>query len=132
MQRYYDDGCHSLNARMKKTPHLLAILLLVSISCRKPGIADNIPRCIYKEIAAHSNNSDWQTGSVHEYKFQSKLVYAFVPDGRIIADGSTVIKDADCNTLCSVGGFGGTQVNLCNGDNFFQTAVLIRTIWTKE
>jgi hypothetical protein len=71
-------------------------------------------------------------GQVDEFLFQNKLVYAFLPDGNIIADGSTVIKDANCTTLCNVGGFGGPQINQCNGENFYQQAVLQRTIWKKK
>jgi len=71
-------------------------------------------------------------GRVEEYLFQGKLVYAFQPDETKIADGSTTVKDADCNILCHIGGFGGPSVNLCNGENFFQLAVLKRTIWKKK
>ena len=60
-------------------------------------------------------------GSVKEYEFQGKLVYAFEPDTGKIADGSTMIKDANCNTLCNVGGFGGMAINQCNGGNFFKS-----------
>jgi len=71
-------------------------------------------------------------GSVKEYMFQGKLVYAFEPDTKRIADGSTGIIDADCNTLCSVGGFAGPANNRCNGANFFTDAVYKRTIWEKK
>jgi hypothetical protein len=117
---------------MKKTSLLILSLVMTAISCRKSDIANDIPYCIHKEIADNRNSTDWMIGSVEEYSFQNKTVYAFVPDGRIIADASTIIRDADCNTLCSVGGFGGPQVNICNGENFFQQATLIRTIWTKK
>lgn len=71
-------------------------------------------------------------GSVKEYEFQGKLVYAFEPDTRRIADGSTTIKDAGCKTLCNVGGFGGMAINQCNGGNFFKEAVYKRPIWEKK
>jgi len=71
-------------------------------------------------------------GSVKEYEFQGKLVYAFEPDTRKIADGSTTIKDGNCNTLCNVGGFGGMAINQCNGGNFFKESVYKRTIWEKK
>ena len=101
---------------------------IISSSCNK-DIASDTPGCIRRAINMHGK--DWTTGSVDEYFFQNKLVYAFVPDGRIIADGSTEIKDENCNQLCRVGGFGGPQINQCNGENFFQTAVFKRNIWKK-
>lgn len=107
----------------------LCVIILSSISCNK-DIAADTPGCIRREINSHGKN--WETGSVDEYFFQNRLVYAFAPDGNIIADGSTVIKDETCNQLCTVGGFGGPQVNQCNGENFFQTAVFKRNIWKKK
>jgi hypothetical protein len=109
---------------------LTAITFLVTFSSCSKDIAANTPACIRKAIKVH--DKDWTTGSVDEYFFQNKLVYAFAPDGRIIADGSTEIKDENCNQLCTVGGFGGPQINQCNGENFFQTAVFKRNIWKKK
>ena len=119
---------------MKRTLLAAFGMLLIFATCRKSsyGIASDTPRCIYDEIAYNQNNEDWMTGSVEEYQFQNKLVYAFQPDEKKIADGATTIKDADCNTICHVGGFGGPSINLCNGGNFFQLAVLKRTIWKKK
>lgn len=107
----------------------LSVTLLFSVSCNK-DIAEGIPGCIRREINRHGKN--WETGSVDEYFFQNRLVYAFAPDGKIIADGSTEIKDENCNQLCTVGGFGGPQINQCNGENFFQNAVFKRNIWKKK
>ncbi len=109
-------------------------VLLLSATCRKSayGIAPGTPRCIYDEIVSNQNNEYWITGTVEEYRFQNKSVYAFQPDEKRIKDGATTIKDADCNTICHVGGFGGPAVNLCNGENFFKLAVLKRTIWKKK
>jgi hypothetical protein len=106
--------------------------ILTVTACHKPGIASGIPKCVYKEISNNMKNPDWMTGSIKEYQFQGKLVYAFEPDTRTIADGATTIKDAYCNTLCSIGGFAGQAVNQCNGGNFFKMAVLKRTIWQKS
>jgi hypothetical protein len=106
--------------------------LVTAISCHNLGIASSIPKCISKEINQKSKNADWMVGSVKEYEFQGKLVYSFEPDNRRIADGSTTIKDGDCNTLCNVGGFGGEAVNQCNGENFFKLSVYKRTIWEKK
>ncbi|MEQ1675423.1 MAG: hypothetical protein ABL876_01905 [Chitinophagaceae bacterium] len=102
-------------------------------ACKKatPDIVENIPDCIRTEIITIINNPQLLISGVTEYRFQNKLVYAFAPDSTVIADGSTAIKDKNCTTLCNVGGYGGPQINLCNGDNFFQTAVLTRIIWRK-
>jgi hypothetical protein len=109
----------------------IAIFLITS-SCHNPGIAKGIPKCIYKEIDAGSQNADWMIGSVKEYEFQGKTVYAFEPDNGRIADGATTIKDGACNTLCNVGGFAGPRNNQCMGGNFFTDAVYKRTIWEKK
>ena len=67
---------------------------------------------------------------VDEYEFQGKTVYAFVPDNSM-ADAATEIKDGNCTTLCSVGGFGGPAINQCNGVAFFPNATFKRNIWRK-
>lgn len=107
-----------------------AILLLVIFSCKKSEIASGIPACIRKEISVHKNDPGWSVTSVKEYLFQNKLVYGF--DHGLIADGQLEIKDESCHTICNVGGFAGPAVNICNGENFFQAAVLKRTIWERK
>jgi hypothetical protein len=111
---------------------LLVYIFLTASSCHNPNIASGIPKCIYKQVNENSKNGDWMVGTVKEYEFQGNLVYAFEPDNRKIADGSTTIKDDHCNTLCNVGGFGGMAINQCNGGNFFKEAVYKRTIWEKK
>jgi hypothetical protein len=113
-----------------RTATFFISLLLLFVSCKK-DIAPGTPGCIKNEINANKNDPGWEVGSVNEYSFQGNLVYAFAPDGDIIADGSTAIKDASCNTICSIGGFGGPAVNECNGTNFYAVAVFKRNIWTK-
>jgi hypothetical protein len=117
---------------MRQALLLFILLSLIVSACHNHDIASGIPKCIYKEINTNSKSTDWMTGVVKEYEFQGKLVYAFEPDTRKIADGATTIKDANCNKLCNVGGFGGLAINQCNGDNFFKTAVYKRTIWEKK
>jgi hypothetical protein len=117
---------------MKLAFSCILLFLLIATSCHNPEIASGIPKCIYKEINQNSRNADWMVGSIKEYQFQEKLVYAFEPDTRRIADGATTIKDANCTTLCNVGGFGGMAINQCNGGNFFKEAVYKRTIWEKK
>ena len=112
------------------TVFLIASSLFVITSCHKEKIAANTPGCIRSEIVANGS-SNWTIGSVDEYLFQNKLVYAFSPDSKIIADAATVIKDESCNIVCNVGGFGPVSVVMCNGFDFFQTAIFKRNIWKK-
>ena len=104
----------------------------MAVSCHNPDIASGVPKCIYKEISQNSNTEEWMVGSVKEYEFQGRTVYAFEPDTRRIADGATAIRDAQCNVLCSIGGFAGPRNSQCNGGNFFKEAVYKRTIWEKK
>ncbi|OSZ81004.1 hypothetical protein CAP36_07145 [Chitinophagaceae bacterium IBVUCB2] len=111
---------------------IISFSTLLLTACSKNGIPPSTASCIKKEILSNKDNPDWYTGTVEEYTFQNKTVYAFLPDGNIIADGSTTIKDEYCNTLCNIGGFGGPAINKCNGENFYEKAVLVRTIWKKK
>jgi len=115
---------------MKSITLLPTTLFFVALSCNK-DISSNIPDCIKNEIKANKLKKDWYVGSVEEYSFQGKLVYSFNPDNKIVVDGSSFIKDGACKTICSVGGFGGPNVDSCNGDRFNQTAIFKRTIWKK-
>lgn len=111
---------------------LTALSMLLLTACNKNGIPSGIASCIKNEILANKDNADWHTGTVEEYTFQNKTVYGFLPDGNIIADGSTTIKDENCNTLCNIGGFGGPAINQCNGENFYEKAIFGRTVWKKK
>jgi len=108
---------------------ILLFILILSSSCDKENISSGTPACIRNEIK--SNHDNWAISSVDEYFFQNRIVYAFSPDPNIITDGATEIKDEFCNSLCTVGGFRTPGANLCNGEDFFQTAVLRRNIWKK-
>ncbi len=128
MQPNYDSAL----SNCMKLVLLITLLLVLLTACNKNGFPSGTASCIKKEIQVNMNNPDWQTGAIEEYTFQNKTVYAFLPDGNIIADGSTTIKDENCNTLCDVGGFGGYANNQCNGGNFYKEAILVRTIWKKK
>ena len=114
-----------------KLSFLIPVVIIIAAACNKENIASNTPACVRQEIKNNGDNNDWAIGRVDEYFFQNKLVYAFEPDGTITADAPTAIKDASCNTICNVGGFGGPNVVLCNGENFSQNAVYKRNIWKK-
>lgn len=118
---------------MKKWSFIIFVSIITLLSCQKGKIvvASNTPDCIRRQIEQIVSDPNATLGAVNEYRFQDKSVYTFEPDNNIIADGSTGVADASCKTLCSVGGFGGPSVNLCNGENFYQKAVLVRNIWKK-
>ncbi len=111
---------------------ILAVCCVGAISsCRKTALPSDSPACIRANIQDNENDPGWAVGQITQYRYQGKMVYAFEPDNRIIADASTEVRSDDCKPLCSVGGFGGPEVNLCNGDSFFEKAELIRVLWTK-
>jgi hypothetical protein len=118
---------------MKKflLPLVLAGLLAGTFSCSKADIAAGTPQCIKNKINDGRNDPHWLVGSVDEYLYQGNIVYAFAPDGRIVADGATDIWSSSCQYICSVGGFVG-PVQLCNGEQFFPNATFRRNIWTKK
>ncbi len=109
------------------------ILLLITISgsCQKMKVNSTNTNCIQSYIDSNKNNPDWPVSAIDEYEFQGKLVYAFSPP-RNYADATTLIKSSDCKDLCQVGGFAGRRNSNCNGDNFFEKAVLKRRIWERK
>lgn len=108
---------------------VIAAVIMLSFSCKKSGIAANIPSCIRNAIKMEINNPQSMVTRVNEYLFQGRLVYGF--DYGVIADGGMDVKDGSCKNLCHVGGFGGPDIDMCNGEHFFQVAVLKRIIWEK-
>src|SRR5258705_11584296 len=96
----------------------ITCFILLLTSCHNPEIASGIPSCIYTEINQSSKNADWMVGSVREYQFMGKIIYAFEPDTKRIADGSTMIKDGHCITICNLGGFAGPANNQCLSGHF--------------
>lgn len=116
---------------MKYLLFLAGILpIFLNTGCRKSTIAAGVPKCVKTNIEANKVDADWYVGKVEEYRFQENLVYAFIPDNAIIADAPSYVMTSTCDSLCSVGGFGGAAVNLCNGGNF-QDAVFVRVVWDK-
>jgi len=117
---------------MKKLLHCFVLINIISSnSCKKTDdIAKNTPDCIREEIKRLTSptSSSWAIGSVDEYIFQGNTVFAFTST-KNIADASTLVKDANCNLVCSFGGYGAPSVLLCNGDKFSEKAVFQRNIW---
>jgi len=90
--------------------------------------ADSIPKCVQAYIDTLQKEPAGFVGSVDEYEFQGRRVYAFGPSKNLM-DGSTYVMTADCKTLCNIGGFAGPKNSGCNGENFFEKAVLKRRLW---
>jgi hypothetical protein len=111
-------------------PFLILVALLPSAACHK-SIAPDTPICIIATIRANKIIPSWRVGEIAEYQFQGKRVYAFSPSKGVV-DATTSIKSAECVDMCSVGGFAGAANNKCNGENFFENAAWIRTIWKRE
>src|SRR5687768_3382041 len=97
---------------------LILVLFATMLSCATHKVVDQTPKCILDYINKYKNEANWHVGSVDEFEFQGKLVYAFNPS-KNLADGATFIKSSQCVDMCSVGGFAGLKNNQCNGDNFF-------------
>jgi hypothetical protein len=113
---------------------VLIICLIAFVTfggCDKSFGPPGTPSCIEQLIWVNKINPNWRIEKIEEYEFQGKLVYTLQPDHKKIADGATRILSADCKQLCYVGGFGGPDITLCNGVNFYQNAVLKREIWSK-
>jgi hypothetical protein len=117
---------------MKTFTILCVSLFFMAISaCKKcDEIARDVPECIKNVIKEHTYESNMEIVRIQEYKYQEKIVYKLDP-ANYIADAPSIIVTDGCERLCYVGGFGGPQVNMCNGDNFFEKAVLVKTVWEK-
>lgn len=110
---------------MKSTVLSLLFSLLLLNSCKKDE--QPIPECIQSEITRFSNNSCEKDAKVAQYTFQGKTVYSFFM-GHCGGDLPTFIKDAHCNDLGFLGGFGGnTKIN----GQEFSSATYVRTIWSR-
>ena len=116
---------------MKINQFIKLFFICCLISCAAQKSNSGYPDCIADFINKYKNEPRWHVGSVDEFEFQGKLIYAFNPS-KNLADGSTLIKSADCKDMCSVGGFAGLQNNQCNRENFFEKAILKRNIWTRQ
>lgn len=108
------------------------LLIIIITGCIKEDIAHDIPSCIHNDIEKIMDDRNSYIGKVSEYIFDGRTVYTFEPDGRIIADASTLVKSAACDTICHIGGYGGPDVTLCNGVKFYDNALLKRVIWERK
>lgn len=100
-------------------------------SARSVSAQSNDPSCIIAEIAKIKTDPDPDVARVDEYLYQNNLVYAFKFDSIKIADAPTVIRDANCNIICTVGGIGDPKIMNCNGVNFYAVAEFKRNLYSK-
>lgn len=109
--------------------YCLIIFLLALASCKKKSdFPNNVPDCIKQAIQEQSTNQSFYLGSVDECSFKNKTVYIFSPTSNI-ADGMSGVVDAQCNSICSLGGIAG--IIMCDGSKFSDSAKFIRNIWHK-
>jgi hypothetical protein len=109
----------------------LSLLVICIYGCKKcDDIPKDVPACISKVIKDGVYDSTFEVTSIEEYKYQGKVVYKLNPPD-YIADASSIIVTGECAKLCFVGGFVGPGAILCNGENFFEKAVLVRRVWQK-
>lgn len=98
--------------------------------CVSPGEA--VPACILEKLDEYKKNSLSPGGlmELDEYLYQGKIVYYFSINGA--ADAPSFIMPNDCGTPCYIGGYTiGPASGMCNGEIFFDKAVLKRVIWKR-
>lgn len=110
---------------------LLSILLFPACAARTKSVdkaVSDIPTCVQSYIDTFKLTPQNHVASILEYAFQGRLVYVFTP-AKLLADGSIKVVSKNCESMCEIGGFAGLKNSDCNGDNFFEKAVLKRTLW---
>jgi hypothetical protein len=115
---------------MKKTILLLLTCVLSITGCKTKQSTpqkQETPECILKKAEAFSKEACEKGGSVKEYAFQNKKVFAF-DHGSCGADMTTEVVDEHCKSLGFLGGFTG-NVKI-NGEDF-SNAVFTRVAWEK-
>ena len=114
---------------MKKVCILIILsVILVAYSCRKSCTHHNVPACIQATIDSNKNNPNGEVQSIDEYMYHGQVVYALNPL-LLSADMPVQIVGNDCSTLCYLGGLTGKTD--CSGDNFYDSAQLLRRVWEK-
>lgn len=92
--------------------------------------ANSTPLCIVEDIESNKNKN-WDVKEIKEYNFQSKQVYAYLPDSTVIVGGTTRVVNSSCDVVCFIGGTGVLNGDQCNGESFLQKATFVRVIWKK-
>lgn len=100
-------------------------LLLFSMGCQKDFEFEDLPLCIQNELEL-SNYIYCPDANILRYEFQGEQVYIF-NFSSCIADGDTRVMDETCNEVCTFGGLAGAT--LCNGEDFYETAINETVVW---
>jgi hypothetical protein len=118
----------SNNIEMKKMFCWLVITTPLLFACSKKVTNETIPECVSKDIQAIEKNIKAIGPIVNQYTFQENTVY-LIDEGLGFADSQSKVVDSKCNELGYLGGImGNTKIN---GDDFFISAVYVKTVWKR-
>ena len=109
---------------MKTMIITLLFALTMLPGCRKEIDA---PSCIKAKIDEVKNNPGLYINKVSEYIFRNNTVYVF--ESEPFPDAASAIYDQNYDTICWLRGISGNMT--CQGENFGQKAILVRTVWEK-
>lgn len=113
-----------------KTLQFTIILLFSFTFVACPADGEEYSVCLQTKIDEFSaENESCERSSIKMYTFQNQELFAFA-QGICISDGGTQVLLEDCTEYCFLGGIAGFQD--CQGENFEDNAVLVKTIWTSE
>lgn len=108
---------------------LAIITVLLIAACEKSTIPDTTPSCI-KQAMTDGQIDGFAIGKIISYSYQGDTVFLMEPPSPTAAL-TNPIYDKKCNLICHVGGFMSPNLILCNGEIFSNSAVFIKTVWTK-
>jgi hypothetical protein len=113
---------------MKNSFTIIAGLAFAILFTACPDAGD-LPDCIVKRISAIEAETKHCPGSasVKQYQFQDKTVYVF-NTGNCIPDAAAEVVDAQCATICYVGGFRPNNQE-CQGMDFRESAKEEKVLW---
>ncbi|SMG09349.1 hypothetical protein SAMN05661096_00202 [Marivirga sericea] len=110
---------------MRKTSIILLFIAVLIGSCKKEQLE---PSCL-NEFISELKDSPCEDGvQISLFKFQSTNVY-LLEQGNCIADGTTEVIDAACQSLGFLGGLAGSDE--INGVNFSENSTFIEVVWRK-
>lgn len=102
----------------------ILFILLDAKSCEQKQ-SDSVPSCIQTMITEYANRElQNPSGKYFQYDYRGKKVYLFVPP---CCDQISKLYDADCNLLCTSGGFTGRIDSVCQ--DFYANRQNEKLIW---
>ena len=113
---------------MKNTLKTLGILIgiiLIFSSCEKIDVPHGTPRCIIKKIRQEKDNI---LDKVYKYDYHGEIVYEFCPP-LYTPDGTSYVYNANCDLICSMGGYSGQGYGQC--PDFGEQATNQELIWSQ-